>query len=117
MAPQAGANGVLPVTVLHKNAPAPAPRGPKPPQQRLKLLVRRLPPGLTKTEFEEKLGDDWKLGGGRVDWFLYRKGKISKEHVSNSPQITPANTTTAPLSLRDRPGPTCMSRRRAIWSS
>ncbi|KAF2728489.1 hypothetical protein EJ04DRAFT_546753 [Polyplosphaeria fusca] len=84
MAPQAGVNGVLPVSLLQKNAPASAPRGPKPPQQRLKLLMRRLPPGLTKAEFEDKLGDEWKLGSGKVDWFLYRKGKVSKDAAKPS---------------------------------
>jgi regulator of nonsense transcripts 3 len=45
----------------------------------MKLVCRRLPPGLTKAEFESVLGDEWKLGAGRVDWMNYRKGKISKE--------------------------------------
>lgn len=42
---------------------------------RLKLLVRRLPPGLTKDEFLEALGDEWKPKAGKVDWFEYRCGK------------------------------------------
>lgn len=79
MAPQAGVNGVLPVSVLQKNAPTSTPRGPKAAQPRLKLVLRRLPPGLTKTEFESLLGDEWKLGAGKVDWMVYKKGKISKE--------------------------------------
>ena len=81
MAPTAGVNGVLPVQVLQKHAPPTAPRGPKSPQPRLKLVVRRLPPGLTKTEFEGILGDEWKLGAGKVDWMLFKKGKISKEYA------------------------------------
>jgi len=48
-------------------------------QPRLKLLIRRLPPGLTAAEFESALGPEWKLGGGKVDWFVYRHGKISKD--------------------------------------
>lgn len=81
MAPQAGVNGVLPVAVLQRgNAPAQqAPRGPKAAQPRLKLVLRRLPPGLTKAEFETAIGDEWKVGTGKVDWLSYRKGKISKE--------------------------------------
>ncbi|KAL5415406.1 hypothetical protein PMIN03_002737 [Paraphaeosphaeria minitans] len=79
MAPQAGVNGVLPVTALQKNAPASAPRGPKTPAPRLKLICRRLPPGLTRTEFETFLGEEWKVGAGRVDWLNYRKGKVSKD--------------------------------------
>lgn len=81
MAPQAGVNGVLPVSVLQKNPPASAPRGPKAAQPRLKLVLRRLPPGLTKAEFENVLGDEWKQGAGKVDWLLYKKGKISKEYA------------------------------------
>ncbi|KAF2496203.1 hypothetical protein BU16DRAFT_370067 [Lophium mytilinum] len=80
-APPAPVNGVLPISVLQKNAPAAAPRGPsaKAAAPRLKLVLRRLPPGLTKIEFEAALGDDWKLGAGKVDWLLYKAGKISKD--------------------------------------
>lgn len=81
MAPQAGVNGVLPVAVLHRNPPVQTPRGPKAAQPRLKLVLRRLPPGLTKAEFESLVGDEWKTGAGKVDWSNYRKGKISKEYV------------------------------------
>ncbi|KAF2120703.1 Smg-4/UPF3 family-domain-containing protein [Lophiotrema nucula] len=84
MAPTAGVNGVLPVQVLQKHAPPSAPRGPKAPQPRLKLVLRRLPPGLTKTEFENVLGDEWKLGAGKVDWMLFKKGKISKDAAKPS---------------------------------
>jgi regulator of nonsense transcripts 3 len=28
------------------------------------------------TEFEEALGDEWKLGNGKVDWREYRQGKV-----------------------------------------
>lgn len=85
MAPQAGVNGVLPVAVLQRNAPAQQPpRGPKAAQPRLKLVLRRLPPGLTKAEFENVVGDDWKVGAGKADWFKYEKGKISKECVTGS---------------------------------
>lgn len=48
---------------------------------KLKLVVRRLPPGLTQHEFEEALGKDWKAGGALVDWAAYKEGKISKERV------------------------------------
>lgn len=88
MAPQAGVNGVLPVAVLQRSAPAQPPRGPKAAQPRLKLVLRRLPPGLTKAEFDAVVGDDWKLGAGRVDWLSYRKGKISKECVFRGPRQT-----------------------------
>ncbi|KAL6704792.1 hypothetical protein ACN47E_007596 [Coniothyrium glycines] len=87
--PPAGANGLLPVSVLHKNSPqknppAPPPRGPRAAQPRLKLICRRLPPGLTKAEFDAALGDAWKVGAGMVDWAKYRKGKISTDAAKPS---------------------------------
>ncbi|KAK4619041.1 hypothetical protein CLAFUW4_12427 [Fulvia fulva] len=65
------ANGVLPVTAATRAAATT--KGPAP---RLKLEIRRLPPGLTLTEFEETLGDEWKLGNGKVDWREYKQGKV-----------------------------------------
>ncbi|KAF1994061.1 hypothetical protein P154DRAFT_40238 [Amniculicola lignicola CBS 123094] len=84
MAPPAGVNGVLPAAILQKNAPNSTPRGPKPPSPRMKLICRRLPPGLTQAEFEAVIGDDWKMGAGRVDWFMYKRGKISKDAAKPS---------------------------------
>ena len=46
---------------------------------RLKVIVRRLPPGLTQAELDIALGDEWKVHGGRVDWAIYKPGKVSKE--------------------------------------
>ncbi|KAF2145518.1 uncharacterized protein K452DRAFT_324482 [Aplosporella prunicola CBS 121167] len=81
MAP-ATANGVLPVpaAALQKN-PNGASRASssKSAAPRLKVVVRRLAPALTQVEFETALGDDWKLGGGKVDWFVYKAGKVSKD--------------------------------------
>ena len=51
----------------------------KAPAPKLKLVLRRLPPGLTQAELEAALGDEWKVGGGKVDWYLYKEGKVSKE--------------------------------------
>ena len=48
---------------------------------RLKLVVRRLPPGLTEEEFEDTIGEDWRVGGGKIAWKSYKVGKISKEFV------------------------------------
>ncbi|KAF2762022.1 hypothetical protein EJ05DRAFT_482822 [Pseudovirgaria hyperparasitica] len=87
---QAGAaNGVLPApsTILQKNAPQSAARGgPKgtPPKPKLKFCIRRLPPGLTKSELEETLGDEWKPGNGRVDWANFRKGRTSTDLTKTS---------------------------------
>ena len=47
------------------------------------MVVRRLPPGLTQAEFESALGEDWKIGAGKVDWSVYKAGKISKEYSSH----------------------------------
>jgi regulator of nonsense transcripts 3 len=74
-------SGVLPVP-----ASARAPPAPKPPAARLKLEIRRLPPGLTLSEFEETLGEEWKLGKGRVDWREYRQGKA--KNVSKMPELS-----------------------------
>ena len=68
----------IPASATQKNAPV-AKKAPKPPTPRLKLLVRRLPPGLTQEEFETALGPDWKVGGGKVSWAQYKPGKVSKE--------------------------------------
>ncbi|KAK0281967.1 hypothetical protein LTR35_007064 [Friedmanniomyces endolithicus] len=62
--------GVLPVNAAARAAPA------KTSSTRLKLEIRRLPPNLTLTEFEEVLGDEWKLGKGKTDWREYRPGKL-----------------------------------------
>lgn len=72
--------GVLPIPASATQKPAtPAKSTPKSPAPRLKLVVRRLPPGLTQTEFETCLGDEWKVGSGKVDWFQYKNGKVSRE--------------------------------------
>ena len=72
--------GVLPVTAAARAAPS------KAPAPKLKLEVRRLPPGLTLTEFEETVGDDWKLGNGKVDWREYRQGKTRASGSGKVPQ-------------------------------
>ena len=46
---------------------------------RLKLVIRRLPPGLTQNEFEAALGEQWKFGGDKIDWAVYKAGKVPKE--------------------------------------
>lgn len=75
--------GVLQIpAAATQKAGAPAKKAPKPPTPRLKLLIRRLPPGLTQTELEATLGQDWKFGGGKVDWLQYKPGKVSKEYGS-----------------------------------
>ncbi|KAL2358297.1 Smg-4/UPF3 family-domain-containing protein [Cryomyces antarcticus] len=72
-------NGVLPVPAAtlqqggQHNRSSPS----KTPAPRLKIEIRRLPPGLTRTEFETALGDEWKVGGGMVDLVDFKAGKVS----------------------------------------
>ncbi|KAK0119986.1 regulator of nonsense transcription [Cadophora gregata] len=79
MATRTQANGVLSIassqTTGNGNKPAPA----KPAAVKLKIIIRRLPPGLTQEEFTTILGEEWKLGQGKVDWFRYKPGKDSKD--------------------------------------
>lgn len=84
MARQPPANGVIPVAMLQKNAPPPAPRGPKAASPRLKLVLRRLPPGLNEQEFLNILGDDWKVGTGKIDYLDFKKGKVSRDAAKPS---------------------------------
>lgn len=53
----------------------------KPQNEGEKLVVRRLPPAMTEAEFISILGPEWELSKGKVDWFSYAAGKISKECV------------------------------------
>ncbi len=75
-------NGVLSIpasATQRKQGPAHETQSSRANAARLKIIIRRLPPALTQTEFEETLGDDWKAGGNKVDWAVYRAGKASKE--------------------------------------
>jgi regulator of nonsense transcripts 3 len=74
-------NGLLPVTASQTSGNATRPVAAKPPAPKLKVIVRRLAPCLTEAEFTSILGDEWKLGQGKVDWFLYKPGKESKEYA------------------------------------
>ena len=77
MAPKVTNKGERPTGVLQVDAAARATATPtKAPTARLKLEIRRLPPSLTLTEFEETVGEAWKLGKGKVDWREYRQGKL-----------------------------------------
>ncbi|OJD27405.1 hypothetical protein ACJ73_01205 [Blastomyces percursus] len=82
--PKPSSSGVLPIPAMAtqkgtSNKPSSRTAAP-----RLKLLIRRLPPGLTPEEFEAVLGDEWKVGNGKVDWFHYREGKVSKDPAKPS---------------------------------
>jgi regulator of nonsense transcripts 3 len=75
-------NGVLPISVSATQqwaAPIAIKPSPKPSNSRMKVVIRRLPPSLNLAEFEENLGEEWKVIGGKFDWFSYKPGKVSKE--------------------------------------
>ncbi|KAK3387584.1 Smg-4/UPF3 family-domain-containing protein [Podospora didyma] len=78
------ANGVsdspAPGSVSAAQSSSDAPKAPrtKAAPEGEKVVIRRLPPAMTEQEFVAILGDDWKLGNGRVDWFSYWPGKISQ---------------------------------------
>lgn len=81
------ANGVLsiPASATQKRTAAGSVRPfTKAATPRLKVIIRRLPPGLTLAEFEVGLGDEWKVSGGKVDWFVYKEGKVSKDPTKPS---------------------------------
>ncbi|KAI9716660.1 MAG: hypothetical protein M1812_005198 [Candelaria pacifica] len=75
-------NGILPISAstLQKASASGRAAGTagKPSADKLKVTIRRLPPGLTKTEFEAALGEEWMPGKGRVDYFGYTVGKVSE---------------------------------------
>ncbi|KAG9234286.1 putative regulator of nonsense transcripts 3A [Amylocarpus encephaloides] len=75
------ANGILPVTASQTATTGNSSKssGAKPPAPRLKIVIRRLPPGLTESEFSTILSEEWKLGQGKVDYFRYNIGKDSKD--------------------------------------
>ena len=81
------------------------------PLARLKIIIRRLPPGLTQSEFYEALGDEWKTGGDKVDWAVYKEGKVSKEYGSAFRDLVFREGTNTwslvPQNLPDRLGHTC----------
>ena len=76
-------NGMLPIPASATKKPSMTSRPPKTQGRaglpKLRLILRRLPPGLTEDEFQTALGDEWKVGAGIVDWAAYKAGKILKE--------------------------------------
>ncbi|KAL7950948.1 Smg-4/UPF3 family domain-containing protein [Trichoderma barbatum] len=60
---------------------ADTPKAPKTrtPHEGDKVIIRRLPPGMTEAECLSILGPEWAVGDGKVDWFSYAPGKVSNE--------------------------------------
>lgn len=75
------ANGVLPMLPGQTSGNAQKVAKTKTAPEGEKIVIRRLPPGLTEDEFVKILGSEWKAGNGKVSWFSYRPGKISQESV------------------------------------
>jgi regulator of nonsense transcripts 3 len=75
--------GLLPISAAatRKTPPKNPTSSSSGPTPRQKLLIRRLPPGLTQAEFDAALGVEWQVGKGKVDYFLFKEGKVSKECV------------------------------------
>lgn len=71
---------VLPVNGNAATGDAPRETKSKPPPEGMKVMIRRLPPGITEAEVQEILGEDWKPGSGKVDWFSFGPGKVAREY-------------------------------------
>ncbi|KLU89395.1 hypothetical protein MAPG_08366 [Magnaporthiopsis poae ATCC 64411] len=56
----------------------------KTPVEGQKVVLRRLPPGITEQETVAFLSDEWKPGGAKVGWFSFQAGKISKDPAKPS---------------------------------
>ncbi|RDA88480.1 hypothetical protein CP532_6666 [Ophiocordyceps camponoti-leonardi (nom. inval.)] len=57
---------------------------PRPVTQGEKLVIRRLPPGMTEAETVSILGTDWEVNKGKVDWFSFCSGKVSVDPAKPS---------------------------------
>lgn len=84
--PAGRTNGVLPIPVAQQadksDKPGKSSRGkPKISQDGLKISIRYLPPGLKEFECTSILGDDWRVGGGKVDWLCFEPGKQARTYV------------------------------------
>ncbi|KAA8565956.1 hypothetical protein MFRU_022g00590 [Monilinia fructicola] len=107
------ANGVLSVTTSQTSGNTPKQTASKPASSKMKLIVRRLAPGLTEAEFFSVIGEDWKVGQGKVDWFQYKAGKDSKDpskpsrpsraylHLTNSDHLLPFSEVVRKSSFED----------------
>lgn len=69
----------MPASQASTGAPASTKSKTKTPIEGDKVVIRRLPPGLTEEEFWGFIGEKWKVGQGLVDWFDYQQGKVVQE--------------------------------------
>lgn len=73
------ANGVLPIPASQTGNDAPKPAKNKSLMEGEKVVIRRLPPGMSEEECLQILGGEWHAGAGKVGWFSFHAGKISTE--------------------------------------
>ena len=45
----------------------------------MKLVIRRLPQKMTEKQFGTLMGEEWKVGAGKVDWVSFKPGRTSQE--------------------------------------
>ncbi|KEF54046.1 uncharacterized protein A1O9_09841 [Exophiala aquamarina CBS 119918] len=79
--------GVLPVSAAARknvNPSSTSKPGGRTPALKLRLCIRRLPPGLTESEFWTALGETWNVGGSKVEWAAFKDGKISRDPAKPS---------------------------------
>ncbi|KAL9575633.1 hypothetical protein ACKAV7_000431 [Fusarium commune] len=77
--PQASSNQTSEPTKHANESETPKPTKTKAHNEGEKLVIRRLPPGMTQAEFVSILGNEWELGKGKVDWLSFAGGKISTD--------------------------------------
>ncbi|TXC04106.1 hypothetical protein FocTR4_00001804 [Fusarium oxysporum f. sp. cubense] len=77
--PQTSSNQTSEPTKHANESETPKPTKTKAHNEGEKLVIRRLPPGMTQAEFVSILGSEWELGKGKVDWFSFAGGKISTD--------------------------------------
>ncbi|KAF5715546.1 hypothetical protein FMUND_6775 [Fusarium mundagurra] len=77
--PQTSSNQTSEPTKHANESETPKPTKTKAHSEGEKLVIRRLPPGMTEAEFVSILGSEWELGKGKVDWFSFAEGKISTD--------------------------------------
>ncbi|KAI8964687.1 Smg-4/UPF3 family-domain-containing protein [Daldinia sp. FL1419] len=72
-------NGISPVSSTPAANETPKAAKSKDPPRGKKVLIRRLPPGITEAELWAILGDEWKNGNGKVEWSRFQEGQISQD--------------------------------------
>ncbi|KXH65511.1 smg-4/UPF3 family protein [Colletotrichum salicis] len=77
-------NGVPSASGQQATTDAPKSNKSRTPVEGDKVIVRRLPPGMTEQELWNNLGDEWKAGNGLVSWHNFESGKISHDPAKPS---------------------------------